>query len=308
MKRHIVKVILLFSILFLPGIPVKSSEKVKVDQILDANLFHSKSGLILKLSNVDASSLHDPDVRKQKLALTIVDYARGNILRYPLIYERNDSDSTAQSGDTLSVHLFRKFDLGKMSFNAYYLRNGFGLYVKEPVSNHSEEYREASERAQKRKVGIWNLERYNPDRPQKWDHRLRLMASWFSLSDDEEYLHFPLPYLNFRLSWIDWQKLKSSPQLGWTLEYGNYLIFLNYLKTGPEFRPVQYLWFSGEVCSIFGAFEYPFIFGPFFSGQAGFIIPLNHFVRIEAEADYFWLGKDEYLTRLTAGLSVSLAH
>jgi hypothetical protein len=305
--RDIVKTFLFYAPIFiLPAMSVTSSEKVKIDRILDANLFHSKSGLILKLSNVETPSLHDTNVRKRKLALKIVDYARSEILRYPLRFERNDSDSLSQNSDTLIVHLFRKYDLGKVSFNTYYLRNGFGLYVEEPLSSHSEEYRKASEQALKNTAGIWNLQRYDPDPPQRWDHRLRLTANWFRDLDADEYWLFPFPHFNFRWSWVDWQKLKSSPRLGWALEYGNYVFVLHYLKTGPEFRPVRFLWFSAEVCTVFGGIEEPVISGPYFAGQAGLIIPLSRHVRLEAEADYFDFGKDEHLTRLMAGYSLSL--
>jgi len=125
---------------------------IRIVKILDSNLFLSEDSLFIKLAEIKSPSLFSKD---SVIAKRIVKYANNNILKFSLSYLPINQKTT---NDTLSIYLFREYDLSTTCFNERYLEEGFGKYQRSRNLPINREYIEAEEEAQEDEVSIWEIE------------------------------------------------------------------------------------------------------------------------------------------------------
>lgn len=177
MARKFRTIYILYLLCFLP-VQLLADEPVKIARVLDANLFELKDGRKIRLANLDAPSIHDPDPYRAALAKMIKKYGQEQLAGQTVLAEFTAQRDSAC--DCFPVHLFRKFTLKTVWYNQSYLEKGYGAYLASPDSTyHSRrdgyprEYVAASEAARMSKRGIWDPARYKP-RPNRY--ALNLLA------------------------------------------------------------------------------------------------------------------------------------
>ncbi|MHB2149175.1 thermonuclease family protein [Calditrichota bacterium LG25] len=132
-------------------------QKIKIVEVLDTNLFLLQDGRKISLANLQTPSQHDSSKTLKNIARDLLTYERKYLLNRTLWME----SSPAVRSDTipLPVHLFQKFLLNRINFNAHLLELGYARYA--PVDSlYREQYLKAVLRAQKRQRGIWSKEHY----------------------------------------------------------------------------------------------------------------------------------------------------
>lgn len=139
------------------------AEKAKIVKVLDSNLFRLKDGRLIRLANVDAPSVHDPNSHLASLAWEIRDYSKSILLSQPA--EMEYAGTHWNTFDTIAVHLFQKYPFKKLWFNKMYLENGFGKFIPEADTTYRSEYLQAEAKAKQKGRGLWKYGSLKPVEP-----------------------------------------------------------------------------------------------------------------------------------------------
>lgn len=229
---------------------------MKVEEALDSHRFRLEDGRIVQLANVDAPSLADTSRDARPVILQIREYLRQEVVHYPHFIE----SANVQVEDSVTlVHLFRKYPLNRVSVNRKFLEKGFGFYVTEPKSDHSETYFEAAERAYRNRNGAWNPNFLGVRRKNPLARRIRMMGGLWSAYDADEngFAFLPIIGFSYRISRLLLFSGDPTNYVSLAAEYVNYFIILSQIHIGPEIRIKRRLSFMAG----FGAFLIPLPYG-----------------------------------------------
>ncbi|MBN2424991.1 MAG: hypothetical protein JXR46_11955 [Calditrichaceae bacterium] len=145
-------------------------EKIDIDEILDCNLFLSSDSQYFKMAYLQCLSIRDGETDlTEKIMKVLKSNIASNALRYRHVY---------QIDDTMLVHLYLKFPLSLESVNELYLKKGFAKYFKPDALEDNLEYRELSEEASKKYIGIWQKKEMSTDTQQQQDGSKKLQSEF----------------------------------------------------------------------------------------------------------------------------------
>lgn len=208
------------------------AQEIEIAEILDANLFKTVDGRLIRLANLEVPSLSDPDSSRFLLARNIVRFSESELLRYKCRFQLSPKTDCSEKG-IASGHLFKIFPLEELNINKRYLENGYGVYM--PCDTlYMTEYRKAGKRAMKKKLGIWKTGR----RQRKPDYFNRMRGSYWILNAEYKVKnYFPIFGINYRWSNIYPIYSKNDFHLNFSGEAGTFVYFaLPYAELGVEAR------------------------------------------------------------------------
>lgn len=127
-------------------------QEVKIAKALDSNLFLLEDGRKIKLAHIEMPSIQAKDSLQRELASRIIQFAEERMLKKRFEIELAADHDTATA---LAVHLFEKYPLQRLNYNAIFLENGFGKYVGMD-SIYDEQYLKAQQKVKNARSGAWN--------------------------------------------------------------------------------------------------------------------------------------------------------
>lgn len=134
---------------FLPLLTLGAGmQKIKIDKVLDANLFKAGDGRLLRMAGIQAPSVASADSFFAHKAMV---FMRELLAAYPVYYQPE-----AGRGDTLDVHFLQKYPLTTINLNKRFLQNGYGRYLPNASRAYDGEYIDAQEEARAEGRGLWN--------------------------------------------------------------------------------------------------------------------------------------------------------
>ncbi len=150
-----------FFLLVLPASQqAPAADKIKIIKVKDANLFITQNGTALSLSNVQTFSISDTDSCKRNFALKV--YKSAERLLQGRTFQ---AEIEMQQDSSSRVHIWKILPFSIKSINEIFLKNGWGLYIEAPRSDHSAKYRSAAKEASKGHYGIHDEPRFARQKP-----------------------------------------------------------------------------------------------------------------------------------------------
>jgi hypothetical protein len=278
--------ILIFSI-FYTGL---LAQDVKITEILDANLFRTEDSLLIRMVNLNVPSITDEDSSRRALAHKIIEYADLHLhkrsARFIISPKKSCQENSVQSG-----HLFRKYPLSYSNMNEKYLEAGYAVYLACDTL-FMDDYRMASEKAIKKKAGVWSPVRV--EKKADYLNRLRVSFWYYHLAYDVE-RYVPLFGVNYR--WSDLYSLVDNKPFNINLsaETGTYIfIFIPYANLGGEIRYKNF-YLRGHYDILFpvlGSLDDEVDSIGFFGFDAGLLIPFGKRSGLEIEYNFKVLNED----------------
>lgn len=156
---QILRFVCIFFILMFSNIGF-STEKLKITNVIDTNLFESDIGKPISLADVFTISIKQTDPLKNKFAQQVMKYARQNLIDVNFLYE-----PALQTDSVLYVYLWRKLPFGRASINRDYLREGFGYFSGNKNCPYYKEFEAAAMEAAFFQHGLYNQSQIMPKKP-----------------------------------------------------------------------------------------------------------------------------------------------
>lgn len=128
------------------------AQEVKILKILDANLFETESGELIKLAGVDIPGLNHPNPYLRREAGEAVTYERSVFLNKRIALVRVKKDSLYNY-----VIMKKIYPLGETDYNEQFLENGMGRFTGEADIIHYDTYKAAEAKARDNNRGIWMI-------------------------------------------------------------------------------------------------------------------------------------------------------
>lgn len=175
------------------------AEEVRIEKILDANLFLLENGHKIKLAFVETPSLDSADSSFNDLAKRIIKYARNNFLGVPLLMVIVSDTTLAK--DVLPVRLYRKFPLETLCYNIVYLERGFGKYLPVAKQKDAEDFIKAERKAKNELRGIWN-DRYRVGSGANLSSQVSFYAEYLNNNENDKqdyYYGLSFTFINMNL-------------------------------------------------------------------------------------------------------------
>ncbi len=220
-------------------------QKVKISRALDANLFKTEDGRLMRMAGVRCASLCAAD---SFFARKTIKYLQRQFTARTLYFL---PDGTPD-GDTLNVHFFRRYPLLRLNLNERFLAEGYGRY--RPLSGrlYNGLYQQAQENARAAGRGIWDPANLKPPPPEPGtDIVLAAYAADFNLDSNDD---------RTSVTQVEWQHYRGINLLKLQL------FFVRHVVGGEEgFKDGQ----------LIGLLSYDY-FGKFFGGGAGFVFAAVH--------------------------------
>ncbi|HEX2869128.1 MAG TPA: hypothetical protein VHO03_18950 [Ignavibacteriales bacterium] len=146
--------LLLFFFILMLCVPV-SAQRVRIQKVLDSNLFETSDGKVIKLAGIDAPNRDHPDQRIKAVADKAYVYARSTFLNRYFTLNALTPQDTAKGYEL--VFLRKDYPLGLLDYNKEYLSLGYGRFTGRVPGALFDEYKEAEAEAVKKERGIWQF-------------------------------------------------------------------------------------------------------------------------------------------------------
>lgn len=270
-------------VLFLLLVQLVNAQNIRIQEIIDANLFLTEDSMLVSMANLNVPSIHDADTVRKDLAKKIMDYARLHLRGYSCRFIPSAQKCRVNAGQ--SGHLFRKYPLSDLNMNAQYLEKGYAVYL--PCDTlFMQEYSSSSQKAIENRLGLW--EPLKSAVPPDYFNRMRL-TNWLLMFQFELDNYFPIFGMNYR--WSDIFSFYRTENKAFSVnlsgEAGTMLFFmLPYGNIGPEIR-FKRLYIRGSynmLLPIIWVFEAEELHAYDFWGlDVGFQIPIGSSAGIEIE-------------------------
>lgn len=145
------------------------ADRVKIKRVLDSNLFETNAGQQIRLVNIEAPSISEPNPQTRALAFKIKRYAEDQFLHQSLDVEYIKSHDTPAG--VQFVLMWKQYPLRRVDFNQRYLEQGYGKLVHHQLRpSHKNILMPSKWRSQKR--GVWNQYWYTPPPPKRYAVRM----------------------------------------------------------------------------------------------------------------------------------------
>ncbi len=131
--------------------------EIKIEKIIDTNLFLLNDGRKIRLANLLMPSLNDSNPIKRTIARDILSFEKKSLRNHKL--ELIISPTTTMQDSIIAVHLFNKSILNHVNFNKYFLEKGYARYVPEDTL-FKQEYLLAEQKARSKQKVIWRPDAY----------------------------------------------------------------------------------------------------------------------------------------------------
>ncbi|MCB0283140.1 MAG: hypothetical protein KDF60_11220 [Calditrichaeota bacterium] len=225
--------IICFPILIVFLIHYVQAQDIRIEEIMDANLFLTEDSMLISMANLNVPSIYDADSVRKDLAKKIMEYACLHLRHYSCRFIPSAQKCNVNTGQ--SGHLFRKYPLSDLNMNAQYLEKGYAVYL--PCDTlFMQEYSSSSQNAIENRLGIWKPLRSAI--PPNYFNRFRL-TNWLLMFQFDLENYFPIFGMNYR--WSDifsfYRTENKSFSVNMSGEAGTLLYFmLPYANLGPEIR------------------------------------------------------------------------
>src|SRR4030067_3046905 len=129
--KHTFFVRLFAVIISLSLLPCLKGQELRIEKILDSNLFETADSTLISLANVKTISINDPDSLKREFAEKTIKYGKEHLLGRSFIAER-----VSKTDSVLFVHLFKELPFTRLSINKEYLLKGYGYFSPDQDSRY----------------------------------------------------------------------------------------------------------------------------------------------------------------------------
>ncbi|MBN1782218.1 hypothetical protein JW948_13885 [bacterium] len=217
-----------------------AKETIRIDKIIDCNLYQLKDGRKISLVNVGTPSLTDTSRTARRVSREIMAYCKAEMRNFSLSAEFVAED---EKTGVWRVHLMREYDLNTKNFNEHFLENGFGFYQEKPRTEYSESYFKAAQKAYKNNAGVFADKNEMSLRTNRMDRRWRILGGYaFDLEDiegDED--HLPIVSFGYRISRLLTLLQSGQSTVSLAAGFETFIIIIQNVYLGPEIRIQRWL-------------------------------------------------------------------
>lgn len=124
-------------------------EGVKIEEILDTNIFYLASGDTIKLGYIECPSVKDTSYKDILISKKIINYLNDIVIGQPITLDQIlDTDKSTGI-------LWVNFPLTKLNLNLEYIKQGWAKYISDTTFIFNEEFSSANNVSQRRNKIIW---------------------------------------------------------------------------------------------------------------------------------------------------------
>lgn len=217
------------------------ADRVKIKRVLDSNLFETNAGQQIRLVNIEAPSISEPNPQTRALAFKIKRYAEDQFLHQSLDVEYIKSHDTPAGVQFMLM--WKQYPLRRVDFNQRYLEQGYGKLVHHSIAPIPQKYLDAEQMAKSKKRGVWNQYWYTPPPPKRYAVRMLYGSGSYEKSEGtyHEALLSVHPFgprrgsgVRFAILYGRYTQEYAAPQTGVTYYSANPYWFINGKYLGLE--------------------------------------------------------------------------
>ncbi|MBI9070705.1 MAG: thermonuclease family protein [Melioribacteraceae bacterium] len=135
----------------------ESVSKLKIERIIDANLFELNNGVQIKMAGIDVPSIADDNDALRSVAKKAVSYAKIVLRNFSI-----EADLISSAQDKYpGTYLIKNFPLNKKDYQVEYIKRGFARINSDLDTALVKDYKEAEQEAFKDAIGIWSVKGIN---------------------------------------------------------------------------------------------------------------------------------------------------